>query len=323
MHKYEFHDYTEEQTPGDIEEDVPLATQIQNDSLNPSSPLESPTTGPSPASSNLKVVPVPPKTGSPNSVEPSSALDTQVLATAPLEEQPVAKESGLFWLTIRASLRRVSLPISGEIILGRFDPIVTHPLDVDLTYEDQDAMTVSRRHAKIVGVDGYHTIEDINSSNGLFINGKQMPTRQAHQLQPGDHISLGKLQMVYDSIPSEFLETLSKRNVDQLHHFLFHTHTGRKMVIIPHDDITIGRFDSSSNIPSNINLVGDGDVATYVSRQHARISWSDHRPLIEDLNSSRGTRLNGKVLQPRQTAPLNPGDHISLGGCVLAYDIEI
>jgi hypothetical protein len=41
------------------------------------------------------------------------------------------------------------------------------------------------------------------------------------------------------------------------------------------------------------------------------------------LGSGFGTRLNGETLFIGHAAPLTPGDHIWLGGCVLAYDIEV
>jgi len=315
---------TEQQEISDIEEMSQPEVQLQDDSSDRSDILKPVVViGSDPVLSDTEDASAPTKTGLRKTAHPGGVAGTVTFATAPLDGQPDTKESGMFWLTIRASQRRISLPVSGKLVLGRFDPTVTLPLDVDLTFEDQDAITVSRRHAKIVGIDGYHTIEDLNSSNGLFINGKQMPTRRIHRLEPGDHVVLGKLQMVYDSVPLEFLDMLSRKEVDQVQHFLFHTHTGRKMTLVPRDDITIGRFNASNNTSSNINLVGDGDVATYVSRQHARISWTNYKPLIEDLDSSCGTRLNGKALPPRETAPLMPGDHISLGGCVLAYDVEL
>lgn len=315
---------TEQQEISEVEEMSQPEVQLQDDSSDRSDILKPVVMiGAGPVSTDVEAASAPTKTGLRKTAHPVEVAGTVTFATAPLDGQPATQESGMFWLTIRASQRRISLPVSGKLVLGRFDPTVTLPLDVDLTFEDQDAITVSRRHAKIVGIDGYHTIEDLNSSNGLFINGKQMPTRRVHRLESGDHVVLGKLQMVYDSIPLEFLDMLSRKEVDQVQHFLFHTHTGRKMTLVPRDDITIGRFEASNNTPSNINLVGDGDVATYVSRQHARISWTNYKPLIEDLDSSCGTRLNGKALPPRETAPLMPGDHISLGGCVLAYDVEL
>ena len=60
-----------------------------------------------------------------------------------------------------------------------------------------------------------------------------------------------------------------------------------------------------------------------VSRRHALITWRAASPYVEDLGSGFGTRLNGEALLIGQPVPLKPGDHIWLGGCVLAYDIAI
>lgn len=51
-----------------------------------------------------------------------------------------------------------------------------------------------------------------------------------------------------------------------------------------------------------------------VSRLHAKISKTDHGFYIEDNESTAGTALNGKLLDPTQTLKLNPGDTIGLGG---------
>jgi pSer/pThr/pTyr-binding forkhead associated (FHA) protein len=53
-----------------------------------------------------------------------------------------------------------------------------------------DDIEVSRNHAKISRIDDHFKIEDLNSTNGTFINGKQitMPVK----LNNGDLISLGE-----------------------------------------------------------------------------------------------------------------------------------
>ena len=53
------------------------------------------------------------------------------------------------------------------------------------------------------------------------------------------------------------------------------------------------------------------------------VTWRDSVPHLEDLGSGFGTRLNGETLFIGHAAQLTPGDHIWLGGCVLAYDIEL
>jgi general secretion pathway protein A len=57
-----------------------------------------------------------------------------------------------------------------------------------------EAKEVSRRHALINWVDGRYTIEDLHSSNGLHVNGKQ---RDKATLNPGDVIIIGQVKLVF------------------------------------------------------------------------------------------------------------------------------
>src|SRR4029077_1836719 len=52
-----------------------------------------------------------------------------------------------------------------------------------------DGTTVSRRHARITIANGAATIEDLDSTNGTYVNGTRIsaPTR----LTPGDEFALG------------------------------------------------------------------------------------------------------------------------------------
>ena len=54
-----------------------------------------------------------------------------------------------------------------------------------------------------------------------------------------------------------------------------------------------------------------------VSRRHARLSFRDGRWVLRDLDSTNGTRVNGKrVVRCR----LEPGDRLSLGSADLLVD---
>lgn len=55
--------------------------------------------------------------------------------------------------------------------------------------------TVSTHHAKIVSYLGATYIEDLNSTNGTFINGKRV---RMHTLHPGDEVLLGKQRLKVD-----------------------------------------------------------------------------------------------------------------------------
>jgi pSer/pThr/pTyr-binding forkhead associated (FHA) protein len=254
--------------------------------------------------------------------EPDGTLRTRSFDPAPSEPQFPASRPRSSWLIISVSHRRVALPANGALILGRFDPGINDPLDVDLTFEDQTTLTVSRRHARIVGADGRHTIEDLHSSNGLYINGLRVKPEYAHLLRSDDHVALGRLQLTYQPVPNDYLDSFSVKPV-QLRHFLYLTYTGRRLAITPPYDFTIGRSEPAADVLPSLDLSQYGDVATYISRRHALITWQNDQPALSDLQSTYGTRLNGEVLRPNHSVDLKPGDHMSLGGCVLAYDVEL
>ena len=252
----------------------------------------------------------------------NSELGTRALGTRQLIDGQPAAPDNAFWFIINSSCRRISLPVNGELVLGRFDPDLTTPLDVDLTYEDREYFSVSRRHAKIICAQEGYFIEDLGSSNGSFVNGERLTPHQSRQLQSGDSVMLGKLKMSYNNVPEDTLEIFSQ-HAQSLRHFFTHPQTGRKMPIAPSVVTFLGRFEPDACNPTDINFINDGDISLHISRQHAKITWRDHLPFLEDFNSTCGTRLNGVPLSPRKAVALKPGDHVSLGKCVLAYDVEI
>lgn len=230
-----------------------------------------------------------------------------------------ASQSRPYWLVLSSSNRHIALPVTGELILGRFDPNLGLPPDVDLAYEDAGDRVISRRHAKIVGVDGRHTIEDLGSRHGVFLNGEQIQFSPSRPLQHGDQITLGNLRFYYEAVP---VERLIVSATPQLQHVLI-TPGGEQVTIIPPQEITIGRSDRYVDFIPDLDLNPMGQVAVRVSRRHASITWRDGLPYVEDLGSGFGTRLNGEMLLLGHAIALKPGDHIWLGGCVLAYDIML
>ncbi|MFO1371679.1 MAG: trypsin-like peptidase domain-containing protein [Candidatus Competibacteraceae bacterium] len=59
-----------------------------------------------------------------------------------------------------------------------------------------------------------------------------------------------------------------------------------------------------------------------VSRRHVRLHWEPHRSqwLVEDLESSNGTRLNGRSLRPYTPTSLTSGAVVMLGGLKLTVE---
>lgn len=80
----------------------------------------------------------------------------------------------------------------------------------------------------------------------------------------------------------------------------------RKGSVIPiNREVTIGRKEDNTIIlPEN-----------YVSGHHARIYLKNNNYILEDLNSTNGTVLNGDRLEQR--TPLRAGDEIEIGTVVL------
>jgi diguanylate cyclase (GGDEF)-like protein len=54
-----------------------------------------------------------------------------------------------------------------------------------------------------------------------------------------------------------------------------------------------------------------------ISRKHCRVRPESEWFIVEDLNSTNGTLLNGELLQ--EPTRLNAGDRIYLGGCVVKF----
>ena len=56
-----------------------------------------------------------------------------------------------------------------------------------------DHPSISRVHAKLERKDGELTLEDLNSTNGVYLNGIRLLPNESRIIEPGDEIRLGKL----------------------------------------------------------------------------------------------------------------------------------
>jgi hypothetical protein len=83
----------------------------------------------------------------------------------------------------------------GENFVGRADE---KPVDIDLTFQEpEERVWVSRQHALLVYDDatGTLTVEDLNSSNGTFVNRERVYPGQPRQLYVGNTIQIGTVHM--------------------------------------------------------------------------------------------------------------------------------
>jgi hypothetical protein len=113
-------------------------------------------------------------------------------APAPGGTIPAGAEPRL--LVLRGQKRNVEYPLyEGHNFIGRADE---KPVDIDL--EDQeppDRIWSSRQHALIAFENGQLTIEDLNSSNGTFVNRSKIYPGQRTPLNVNDVIQIGTVQL--------------------------------------------------------------------------------------------------------------------------------
>jgi hypothetical protein len=111
---------------------------------------------------------------------------------APAEPLPPGAEPRL--LVLRGQKRNVEYPIyEGHNFIGRADE---KPVDIDL--EDQeppDRVWSSRQHAMISLDNGQLSIEDLNSSNGTFVNRSKIYPAQPVPLKANDVVQIGTVQL--------------------------------------------------------------------------------------------------------------------------------
>lgn len=81
----------------------------------------------------------------------------------------------------------------------------------------------------------------------------------------------------------------------------------------------VGRGDAVSNYYPDVDLNPHGALDNGVGRRHLRLLVQGGQLLIEDLDSTNGTMLNGQRLAPRQPQPLRDGDQIVVGKLLLRF----
>lgn len=77
-------------------------------------------------------------------------------------------------------------------LIGREDPISGIYPEIDTSASDGDTSGVSRRHAEIVRQSNQWFLQDLNSTNGTFVNNQRLAPHTRHPLRSGDQIRLGK-----------------------------------------------------------------------------------------------------------------------------------
>lgn len=181
---------------------------------------------------------------------------------------------------------------AGERIVGRY-----RECDIILPSEN-----VSRRHARLLVEGGRLFVEDLNSANGVFVNGERIRERTA--LADGAFVRLGDFTVRVRGAGGR--EGPSAAHVRLIGRNLFVTD---QVFEVDRATLVVGRGrDAGITLPD-----------PSVSRVHARlISQPDGHLLVEDMGSANGTFVNNQRVRIWQLAE---GDLLRFGNVEFLVEI--
>ncbi|MCC7536106.1 MAG: FHA domain-containing protein [Deltaproteobacteria bacterium] len=182
---------------------------------------------------------------------------------------------------------------------------------------------ISRRHAKLVRENGAYTVEDVNSYNGIRVNGIRVKGRSA--LKHGDEVLIGdyKLSLLLDGADTA-------AGTEQTIPMEMPPEAATAMIAAPREPVPPARLVMISP-PSpgaefalsrprmRLGRAEDLDVSVNhrsVSREHAEIVREGDSFKVTDLGSANGLRVNSQEVQQ---AELRPGDVLELGQVRFRY----
>ena len=102
------------------------------------------------------------------------------------------------YLIHRASGVRLEVESRSSVTVGRGDPVTGIQPAVDLTGLDQER-SVSRRHAKLERRGRrLYLVEDLGTTNGTFVNGQRIASGEPVEVQAGDLLRFGLVELTYN-----------------------------------------------------------------------------------------------------------------------------
>lgn len=91
--------------------------------------------------------------------------------------------------------RKVLLSADREILVGRLDAAHGIFPELDMTTDGGLEQGVSRRHARIYTRDGACFVEDLDSTNGTFLNDERVTPYLPYAFHDGDVLTFGTMKM--------------------------------------------------------------------------------------------------------------------------------
>ncbi|MGB1286983.1 MAG: FHA domain-containing protein [Aggregatilineales bacterium] len=177
---------------------------------------------------------------------------------------------------------------------------------------------ISRQHAVIQYRDGVFLINDLDSSNGTFVNDK--PVEEPFPLFAGDNIRLYVQEIRFAAADATDVDrareshSLIMPTTSNFNCSLTVTNGPQEGQTFPLllDDVRVGRATTTATWEI---MLQDPSI----SRPHARLKRINGHWHIYDLTSSNGTSVNNVEVDERRGFILNDGDILTLGGAVLLF----
>ena len=182
---------------------------------------------------------------------------------------------------LRHQGRELRLP-PGEVVLGR---------GAHCSYSLEDPL-ISRRHARLlVGVSEV-VLEDLESANGVFVNGERVKGRR--QLVSGDRIQLGKQELVLTAVSPESpeLPSFDRSTKDTLRNPAANLRTGARRPSDPVSAEATNRLDSFAllcGVVDKVLVLGRGAEAERMLSGHLLliITSLEHGQPPDDATAER------------------------------------
>ncbi|MDH5856685.1 FHA domain-containing protein [Lampropedia aestuarii] len=179
-----------------------------------------------------------------------------------------------------------------------------------------DEPTVSGKHAALYLSDGQVTIEDLESTNGTFINGVLISAKKRHELGSGDRVSVGSYRISLHMHEAETWSAESHASTIAVDRF-------SNPMSQPPEQSAVGSIEILNGINKGRRLTLTKVVTTIGPPGQGVISLT-HRLdayYIKHLEGEQPVTINGQALQSGSTK-LNSGDQIYLAGIEMVFKLS-
>ena len=195
-------------------------------------------------------------------------------------------------------------------------------------------VSVSREHALLSWERGGYGIADINSHNGVYLNGEQVQARRA--LSCGDVVQLGGFELIYvdGPLPKRF----AKLDIDNLQRWYAVTANTADNATHQISPAQMKRLLSARRLMEGamLRLEGGDSIALeeeewrigrgadvplkgfFVGALEAIVSWNGQNHVLKRCGRLFSVKINGKAIR---NAALEHGDVITIGNNTLSYEV--